>query len=195
MRRTHIEFGQTASSERRLAYVSLSLLVVISAFTIFYYWKTTQAVTSLNALLVQVDGKPPNRASTPVTDSRQDEIQRAKLKAARSVIDRLRTPWPSLFLALENSTKAEVAILRIEPDAGHQEVHITANASKASGAVAYATSLRNTGVLAQVYVANQHESATDPLHPVQVVIVGHWATNNPESFDHANQVSNGLAKW
>jgi hypothetical protein len=195
MQRTHIEFGQAISSERRLAHVSLSMLVAIGAFGLFYYWKTTQAVTSLSALLVQDDGKPPNRASAPVTDARQDEIQRSKLRAARSVIDRLRTPWPSLFLALENSTKAEVVILRIEPDAGHQEVRITANASKISGAVAYATSLRNTGVLARVYVANQRESATDPLHPVQVVVVGQWATKDPQSGDHANQASNGVAKW
>jgi len=195
MQRMHIEFGQTVSSERRLAYACLSMLVAIGAFSIFYYWKTTQAVASLSALLIQADGKPPNRAGTPVTDARQDEIQQSKLKAARSVIDRLRTPWPTLFLALENSTKADVAILRIEPDAGHQEVRITANASKMSGAVAYATSLRNTGVLARVYVANQRESATDPLHPVQVVVVGQWASKDPQTGDHANQVSNGVAKW
>jgi hypothetical protein len=194
MQRTHIEFGQIVSSERRLAYVSLSVLLAVGAFSIFYYWKTIHAA-ALDGYLVEDDGKPPNRASTPVADTRQDEIQRSRLKAARSVVDRLRTPWPALFLALENSTKAEVAILRIEPDAGHQEVRIAANASKMSAAVAYATNLRNTGAFAQVYVTNQRESATDPLHPVQVVIVGQWATKNPESFDHAHQVSNGLAKW
>src|SRR6266404_5835758 len=111
-----------------------------------------QAVTSISARLGRVDNRQVHSGIPPVTDAKQDAAQRVRLKAAQAIIDRLRTPWPSLFLALEDSAKAEVAVLRIEPDAGRQEVHITADTGKMSGAVAYATNLQNTGVLTHVFV-------------------------------------------
>jgi len=193
MRRTYIEFGTAASKERRIAYLSLGVLLTVGAFSALYYWKTLQAVASLSALLqadtsVQVD-------RIRVIDPRRDEIQQTQLKAARTILDRLRTPWPSLFVALEDSVKADVAVLRIDPDAARQEVRITANAKTMSAAVAYATNLQSTGTLTRVFIASQRTSAADLLNPLQVVVVGRWATTSPvrsQPFDHSStQALNG----
>jgi hypothetical protein len=68
-----------------------------------------------------------------------------------------------------------------------------------SGAVAYATNLQNTGVLTHVFVASQRDSPADPLHPVQVVIVGRWAAMHLNPSDRADPLLaprlEGPAKW
>jgi hypothetical protein len=193
MRRTHIEFGRIASTERRIACICLIVLLVVSAFSALFYWRTIRAVTSLGALLQEID-QPVDRDRV-LTDPKQEEIQRTKLKAAQSIVERLRTPWPSLFVALEDSIKGDVSVLRIEPDPAHQEVRITADTKTMSEAVAYATGLQSTGTLTRVYIASQRASAADLLNPLQVVIVGRWTVAVPDARDRAVQALNGPAKW
>jgi hypothetical protein len=178
MQRIHFEFGRLVSHERRIAYQCLTVLLVLCGVSAFYYWKTTQSANSLGAQLLQNDHAPANPALAVVVDIRHDEDQRGRVKAARDVVERLRTPWPSLFAALEESSQGNVAVLRIEPDAAHQEVRITADASTMSHAVAYATRLQSTGALTRVYIANQHASTVDPLNPLQIVIMARWKTTN-----------------
>jgi hypothetical protein len=178
-----IEFGTAVSHERHIAYQSLCVLLLLSAVSAFYYWRTTRSIESLGAPLRPNARIETTRDPRLNTDARHEEIQRGRLKAARDIVERLRTPWASLFVALEESSRGDVAVLRIEPDTAHQEVRITADASTMSHAVAYATRLRSTGALSRVYIANQHASAIDPLNPLQVVIVARWTTTNstPES--------------
>jgi hypothetical protein len=196
LRHANIEFGRHISIETRIAFVGLCVLLAFAALSALDYWKTMRAITSISTRLARAYAGQANSGIPPVINEKQDAAQTVRLKAAQAIIDRLRTPWPSLFLALEDSAKAEVAVLRIEPDAAHQEVHITADTSKMSGAVAYATNLQSTGVLTHVYVASQRDSSADPLHPVQVVIVGRWAAvhPNPSGQPLAPRLD-GPAKW
>ena len=102
------------------------------------------------------------------------ELLSARSKSARQVISKLGTPWPALFVALEQSAMDDVVVLRLEPDVARQELRVTADAGNIVSALIYANALQSTGTLHHVYLASQRAANSDPAHPVQVVLVSQW---------------------
>ena len=178
MQPMHLEFGPLIFRRKRVAYLCLGLLLVLNSISAMFLLMITRSSDSLEARLSQNSQLARSRDAVKIPDALQAEGQQDRLKAAQNVVQRLQTPWASLFVALEESSTGDVAVLRIEPDAAHQEVRITADASTMSHAVAYAAGLRRSGALTRVFIASQRASGADPENPLQVVILARWAPNS-----------------
>ncbi len=180
MKRLEIDFARSETPGRLPAYILAAMLMFAGVAAAVLYLHILQETR----LLVSQAGASserakPNQSASSATTARDEETEKTRLKAAQNVVAKLATPWPQLFQALEAASSADASLLRIEPDAGRREIHISAESANFASAVKYAGSLETTGVLLQVYIVSQRKTANNALRPIQVEIAGRWQDATP----------------
>src|SRR5262245_3468205 len=73
-----------------------------------------------------------------------------EVAAARDTVERLSTPWPGLFGALESAASDQVALLAVEPDAKAGKVLISGEGKDYLAALTYVLNLSQSEALSGV---------------------------------------------
>lgn len=79
-----------------------------------------------------------------------------EVAAARDTVERLSTPWPGLFGALESAASDQVALLAIEPDAKAGKVLISGEGKDYLAALTFVLNLSSSDALSSVQLV-RHE--------------------------------------
>jgi len=134
---------------RRSPWAGRVLLAVAVAFTgdvAFSFYQARTTFVANKAVLAKTPRLASSRKVTP------DEVA-----AARDTVQRLSTPWGSLFGALESAASDQVALLAIEPDPKAGTVVISGDGKDYLAALTYVLNLSKAPALSKVELV-RHEA-------------------------------------
>ena len=107
-------------------------------------------------------------AGAPPRASKED------VAAAKDTVERLTTPWHSLFGALESAASDQVALLAVEPDAKAGSVTISGEGKDYLAALTYVLNLSRADALSGVKLVRHEVKADDPQKPVAFAVSATW---------------------
>jgi hypothetical protein len=93
---------------------------------------------------------------------------------ARETIERLATPWGSLFGALESVSDGKVVLTAVEPDLRSGRVRIAAEGRDYLAALEYVSALRNGGRLGNVSLVKHELVERDTAKAVAFSVTASW---------------------
>ncbi len=111
-------------------------------------------------------GAPANR--------RNGAALRPQMAAAAKAVERLSTPWGTLYRSLEGTVDDTVSLLAIAPDADKGEVHLGGEAKDFGALRAYIKRLGESEALGDVRLLGQEVKQSDAQHPIVFSIVAAW---------------------
>jgi hypothetical protein len=114
--------------------------------------------------------RAPARAPSPASV----EASAQEFRAAQLALRRLSLRWDELFVALESTRTAGVALLAIEPDPGKGLLKVTAEARTPQAMLDYVEQLQNVGGLADVVLTSHQVRAGDPQKPTRFILLASW---------------------
>ena len=92
----------------------------------------------------------------------------------RQILNRLSTPWDTLFVGLESVSNENVAILSIEPNMHTGLLQIEGEAKNYASVLSLVAQLRTIKPFSQVFLLNHETKRDDPQHPVSFALSVHW---------------------
>lgn len=159
MHRLDIDFCRRRSSPWA-ARVLLALAAAFALDVAVSYQQLKAAVAHKQALIAN---------AVPAGRHKADPEE---LAAARDTLQRLATPWGSLFGALEQASSEEVALLAIEPDPRAGTVTISGDGKDYLAALTYVLNLGRAESLSRVQLV-RHE-AKGPQGSVAFAVSAAW---------------------
>lgn len=153
---------------RRMGWFMLLLAVPLLGWQLVRY---TQALDQRNeeaAVAERSEGAGPRsvRAAAPA-DVRY-------VSQATQAATQLAAPWAGLLALLDEHNDADVALLRVEPNARSGQVKLVAEARDANSMVAFLASLESDRRLTQVTLLNQQLQRQTPGEPLRFTVSGLW---------------------
>ncbi len=128
----------------------LAVAVAFSADVGLSYVKLNGQVVEAQTRLSRNEFQSPGRTSAE------------DLAAARDTVQRLSTPWASLFGAIESAASDQVALLAIEPDPKAGTVLISGDGKDYLAALTYVLNLSRSEALSEVQLL-RHEARPDAV--------------------------------
>ena len=161
-----LDFCRTRPSPRWVAPLLLAVAVVFAGDAGFAFLSTISHVREKEQLLAKAEPRTysPRRAASP-----------EEVAAARDTVQRLSTPWDSLFSALEAAADEHVALLAIEPDPKSGTVMISGDGKDYLAALSYVLKLSQSGALSHVQLARHEVRSADPQKPVSFSVSAAWS--------------------
>jgi hypothetical protein len=155
-----------------LAGAALCLLGLAAALALALAFDRALAERSrLDAALAETPR--PRRAGPPTPESTQRAAEAATVERELAV------PWTGLLAELEaasHDSAATVSLLQVEPDAGKQQVRITAEVRALKDALAYLKRLQKCAHLRNPVLESHERRKDDPQHPLRVTLSAEWRT-------------------
>lgn len=108
------------------------------------------------------------------TGTRYSQFTDKDFAAARTIIDRLATPWDAFFTGLESVSNERVAILSLAPDMQTGILRIEGEAKDFAAVLTLVAQLRATKPFSEVYLSSHEMKRDDADHGVKFVISTHW---------------------
>lgn len=93
---------------------------------------------------------------------------------ARQIINRLSTPWNSIFVGLESVKNSNVAILSIQPDMKTGLLQIEGEAKDYAAVLTLVAQLRVSKPFSDVFLLRHEIKRDDPQHPVSFALSTRW---------------------
>jgi|KBSMisStandDraft_5_1062788.scaffolds.fasta_scaffold09617_3 hypothetical protein len=115
-----------------------------------------------------------NRAALAKVPASTRPASKEETVVARETVERLATPWPNLFGALEGAASDQVALLGVEPDPKAGKVLISGESKDFLAALTYVLNLSRSAALSHVQLVRHETKADDPQHPVAFAVSATW---------------------
>jgi hypothetical protein len=147
------------------------LMVVSAAIALdagLAYRDARQVIEANREALAKAPAAPAERAS------------KEEVALARDTVERLTTPWDSLFGALEGAASDEVALLGLEPDAKAGKVVISGEGKDYLAALTYVLNLSRSDALSGVQLVRHEVKPDDPQKPVSFAISASWVESKAQ---------------
>ena len=100
-----------------------------------------------------------------------------EVAAARDTVERLATPWPGLFGALESAASDQVALLAVEPDPKAGKVLISGEGKDYLAALTYVLNLSHSEALSGVQLVRHEVKPEDKT--VSFSVSATWTEGRP----------------
>lgn len=97
-----------------------------------------------------------------------------EFKAARDTVQRLATPWPDLFAALEATRSDQVALLEVVPEPSGALV-LTGEAKDYLGALSYVAALAEQPGFSKVRLVRHELREREPQRPLVFTVSAAWS--------------------
>lgn len=151
MKPLRIDFCRTRRGPRWVSPVLLAIAVAFAADVAYTGIEALHEVRAAEHALAKLDPRSyrPARQVTP-----------EEIAEARETLARLSTPWDELFLALEQASSREVALLAVEPDPKSGKVVISGDSKDYLAALTYVLNLSRAEALSAVHLA-RHKLKSD----------------------------------
>ena len=163
--RLHLDFRRERAPS---PWAGRLLLVVAIAFAadVGIAWHDTRE--ALDRHKEQVARMRP-RAVKPLPQPTAEE-----LAAVRDTVERIGTPWETLFSALEQAASDDIALVGIEPDPKAGTVILSGSGKSYLAALSYVQNLDRTPALQQVQLVRHQAAGDDPDGPVSFAVSAAW---------------------
>lgn len=148
-----------------LALVAAAALLLAAASS----WRVEQANRDETALLNQRAARlvpPPPRKLT--------EAERLRVSQVQSVAAELRAPWSDLLASFEEHGGADVALLKLEPDARAGVVRVAGQARNTKALFEYVQALEADPRLTQVLLTAHQAERDTPGQPLRFTVQASW---------------------
>ena len=99
---------------------------------------------------------------------------REQIKQANTVLQQMNMPWGELFTAVEAAQDADVALLRVQPDARNQTIMLAGEARGLTAVLGYMGRLESSERLLDVVLVSHELKADEPGQPVAFVLQAQW---------------------
>ncbi|MFT3848699.1 MAG: PilN domain-containing protein [Propionivibrio sp.] len=172
MKRVSVDF----SGDRERLALRIGILLFVLAVEVAS-WVGWQVIATRNVLTQQtakLDIQRSRRRSQSPQTPPPSRSQIGELKMAQAVIDRLTTPWESLFSALDSAFDEQVTLIGVEPQSERQEIQLTGEAKNLAAMQGYVRNLEHSPTFADTYLASHQITPQDPQHPVRFVVRARW---------------------
>ena len=166
MRALRIDFSRTRPAPRWAAPLLLAIAMVFAGDAGMAFLSTLKNLKENEAALAKVEP----RTYTPGRKASVEEVA-----AARETVQRLSTPWDSLFSALESAADEHVALLAIEPDPKSGTVLISGDSKDYLSALTYVLNLGRSEALSHVQLARHEVRTAEPQRPVSFSVSATWS--------------------
>jgi Tfp pilus assembly protein PilN len=103
-----------------------------------------------------------------------DEQLATQWTAAAKAAQDLATPWPALFVLLEDGADGNIALLSLEPDGVRHELLLTGEARNYAALLDYLRFLQDQPLLSAVALQTHQVNRLDRDKPVRFRITAHW---------------------
>lgn len=146
-----------------------TLAALLLAATGWSCWQLEQERRSESTRLAQRAARllpPPPRKLTEAERVRQAQVEK--------VTDDLRAPWAELLAAFEDHGRADIGLLKLEPDARAGVVRVTGQARDAKSLFAYLLALESDPRLAEVALTTHQTERDTPGQPLRFTIQAGW---------------------
>lgn len=110
----------------------------------------------------------------PPAPRKLSEADRVRLAHAARVAGELRAPWADLLAAFEEHGRADIGLLKLEPDARAGTVRITGHARNAKALFAYLKELEADPRLERVALTTHQLERDTPGRPLRFAIQAGW---------------------
>lgn len=166
MQKLKLDFAAEKRGSPWLGWLLLGIAGFVALDTGVSYHAAHATAKQAEALLAQ--RLPAGRAPAPASP--------AELAEVRESVQRLSTPWDSLFVALESAASENVTLSAIEPDTRSGTVTIQGDGRNYLAALTYVLNLSRTEGLARVQLVRHEQKADDPKGPVSFAVSAAWST-------------------
>jgi hypothetical protein len=160
-----IDFRRAAASWPWAGPLLLAIALTFAGDVAVSYVKTKRQMTKNEMALARLD---PRRIKA-VKNASKEEIA-----LARETVQRLSTPWTTLFAALESAATDQVTLLAIEPDPKAGTVVISGDSKDYLAALSYVLNLSKAGALEHVQLLRHEVKTGEPHKPVAFAISAAW---------------------
>lgn len=116
--------------------------------------------------------------SAPPVPRRLSESERLRLAHSERLAGELRAPWAELLATFEEHGRADVGLLKLEPDARAGLVRITGHARDVKALFTYLLALEADARLADVALANHQADRDVPGQPLRFTILAAWRSGS-----------------
>jgi len=132
-------------------------------------WHGQQVQRALDQAVAAAPQPAAATARSPARATASEE-----LTAAHLAREQLAVPWDDLFVRLETSRPARIALLGLEADARKAEATLTAEARTAKDMLAYIEQLKGKAGFASVTLASHTLQESDPQRPLRFILRLVW---------------------
>ena len=146
----------------------MALTAAFALDTGLAYRDARHVIDANRAALAQAPAVPAQRAS------------KEELALARDTVERLTTPWDSLFGALETAASDQIALLSLEPDPKAGKVVIAGEGKDYLAALTYVLNLSRSDALSGVQLVRHEVKPEDPQKPVSFAVSATWTEGRTE---------------
>ncbi len=169
MRKPELDFLRETPRPPAAAWLLLALGIVLGATAAWRYLEAEQSLAGERAVAAGLDAartaKKPVRAAKP--------RQAAAETADRTQLD---LPWDTLFVQLEKSRPAEIALVSLEADGRKREASLTAEARNPGVMLDYLERLRNQSGFNAVVLSNHAVREENPQQPLRFAVRLRWGS-------------------
>ena len=166
MERLHLDYRRTPLyAWMGKAILGAGVLAIAGAISVYWHFAGMQARQEVQRVPA-VSAIPPAK---PI-DPKQNEA----LQYANQLAVLLSSPWETLFQAVEASTDADVAILKMESEAQQRALKLSLEARDYDAMMHYVERLEAIDFLTKVQLLNHQEKTDDPQRPIRFEVSALW---------------------
>lgn len=173
MRELKIDFADTRRLPRSVTLALLGVSLALAASAVDAYRDARAALDDWH------DEVASSRAArTPAPTRGVDKAAAAELAQAHEIAAQLALPWDPLFRAVEAATPADIALLRVEPNAQKRNLRLVGEGRDIHAVLGYVRQLEAQPLLRDVYLLDHGTSDADPQRPARFVIEAAWGSGS-----------------
>lgn len=170
MRALNLDFARTRLPTAWWQWVLLLVAAGLSAILLIGY---RSYVNDIKRLERQVEIASASAGGTKPSPKMDAQTART-IRSANQILERLHTPWETLFRDIELAQISEIALLAIQPNAERSIVMIEGEARSSSAILAYIGELEDQAALADVTLVSHEIRREDAEKPVRFTVTAQW---------------------
>lgn len=170
-----IDFARVPRAPRTPGLALLGLGAFALALCLAWYAGAREETERLEARIAEAERAAwhsPRRLPGPPREARASD---AELRVAHEVVQRMTVPWERLFGDLEQSSRGEIALLALQPDAPSRQLRISGEARHFGALLDYSRRLARSGMLGDVVLLAHEVRTGEPLRPVSFSLQAAWS--------------------
>lgn len=171
MKALAIDFGKRRKNNS--SYITAVFVLVALTCSVFESWAYFVYYSENKAWQSERDADQ-EKSDVSKNEAPLDEELKAKLKHVTQLIERIDTPWETLFRSVESISENQVAVLSLVSDAEHRELLLTAEAKDLNAMLKYVQLISAAEGLRDVYLSSHQVNIQDALHTIRFTIVANW---------------------
>ncbi len=156
-------------------WLSVSVLLA-SLMLAMFTWQTFQSkqtvLEEVTSKLTKINREFNNKKTPVVTVS--TSFSPVEVKQLEETVNTLTTPWDALLSQIEQSNKADIALLSLQPSIKKQMILLVGEAKNLPTVLSYIKQLEAQPMLTEVYLQKHNTNEANVSKPIVFTIFAKW---------------------